>query len=126
MFLGKPFHEARRRQPRRNRRRANAINRNIMRRGARRQRARQAHEHVLRGRVLRDGGQGVQAGGGGRDDDLAARDGVRRGVVREELDAVVDAVEVDVEGRHIGFLGLRGGGARDGVEDVVAVVDAGV
>lgn len=58
--------------------------------------------------------------------DLTARDGVQRGVVREELDAVVDAVEVDVEGRHVGFLWLRGDGARDGVEDVVAVVDAGV
>jgi len=58
--------------------------------------------------------------------DLTARDGVQRGVVGEELDAVVDAVEVDVEGRHVGFLGLRGGGARDEVEDVVAVVDAGV
>ena len=52
--------------------------------------------------------------------------GVQRGAVREELDAVVDAVEVDVEGHHVGFLGLRGGRARDGVEDVVAVVDAGV
>lgn len=80
---------------------------------------------MLRGRVLQGGGQGVQAGGGGRDDDPAARDGVQRGVGREELDAVVDAVEVDVEGRHVGFLGQRGGGARDGVEDV-AVIDAGV
>ena len=42
MFLRKPFHETRRRQPRRNHRRVNAINRNINRRGARRQRARQA------------------------------------------------------------------------------------
>lgn len=80
---------------------------------------------MLRGRVLRDGGQAVQAGGGGCDDDPTARDGVQRGVVREELGAVVDAVEVDVECCHVGFLGGRGGGARDGVEDV-AVVDAGI
>lgn len=58
--------------------------------------------------------------------DLTPRDGVQRGVVREGLDAVVDAVEVDVEGRHVGFLGRRGGGARDGVEDAAAAADAGV
>lgn len=81
---------------------------------------------MLHGRVLRGGAQAVQAGGGGRDDDPAARDGVQRGVVREELDAVLGAVEVDIEGRRVRFLGPRGGGARDGVEDVVAVVDAGV
>lgn len=126
MLLGKLLHQPRRRQPRRNHRRADAIDRDIVRRGPGRQRARQPDQRVLCGRVLRDGGECVQPCRGGRDDDLAAGDGVQRGVVREQLRAVVDAVQVDVESGHVWFLGRAGGGVRDGVEDVVAVVDAGV
>lgn len=46
--------------------------------------------------------------------------------MRRELDPVVHADQIDVEGRHVGFARGFVRVVGDGVEDVVAVVDAGV
>lgn len=46
--------------------------------------------------------------------------------MRRELDPVVHADQIDVESRHVGFPRGFGRVVGDGVEDVVAVVDAGV
>ncbi|KAJ7321626.1 hypothetical protein DFH08DRAFT_818485 [Mycena albidolilacea] len=51
---------------------------------------------------------------------------VGEGVVREGFDTGVDAEEVDAEGVEVGFGWEKGGGGAEGMEDVVAVVYAGV